>query len=566
MPDNYPPPAPVPLDGVRPIPIRNISGQTIPAFGVCRIVGAVSDGNRVIYTVTQPSESGQTEGVVFNSDQPLTTTQTDGIASIELPAVALCEHVAGGSGSGSGGGAGTSGINPGDSLGTVANSWKLRKGNTGYLVRAVVVADGIQGDYAQVSPGRDWTAWLTCTGLSSFSGRFPAIRRIQVGQSDNWPSAESVWLDPVRVNGTLWTPVVGDTYFGRRSVDQLLGQDVYGVRDCCGRPGCNVCTDASPTALCVKFSCPGCPALDGFTQTIYGANWTFSGYTPIGQLTLTCSGGSFLPIASACASTYPVLIVGIGDGREGEYDPCKAPWLWSFPAGVSPCRSHGVFNSGTNCWSDGVCFVGNTYTPYADCVTGLTYSSGGPGAGPTTCLPLTITYTGTLGSGIGGGSCAGQAMTITFTSNLASCPTGSGSGSGSGSGGGGFITACCPSTPIPATLYAHFTQTGGTACGLNGASVALSHGYSGEGIDQWTNLAWSAGGASGAFAIACNGGTFSSYSFSYGSCSTGAGITMGAPTLDSCSPFHLTFTGVVFGGGCSACAGATFTITVTDTP
>lgn len=104
-------------------PFKNDSGEAVPAWAALRIVGI--DGNKVLYTCRKPNADGIAD-VVFNGPAEV-PEGGHGLCTRDFPAFVLYD--------------------PADGLpaagqvwGTKANSWKLRKGQSGFIIHGGAVA------------------------------------------------------------------------------------------------------------------------------------------------------------------------------------------------------------------------------------------------------------------------------------------------------------------------------------------------------------------------------------------------------------------------------------------
>jgi hypothetical protein len=129
-----------PIDGVRRIPVRNASGEDIPACAAVRVTGYNPDDD--VFTVGKPTEDSQTVGIAFNGPVKLLAASgaTDGWATVELPAVALCYA-----------GDGTPAAD--QTWGTSANQWYLRKNNSGFVCKGDAATGPDGSHYAQFVAG-----------------------------------------------------------------------------------------------------------------------------------------------------------------------------------------------------------------------------------------------------------------------------------------------------------------------------------------------------------------------------------------------------------------------------
>ena len=111
--------------GIRFLPVRNDSGETIPACAAMRISGLDTDG---VFLVDKPNSTGQTTGIAFNgtTEIPATVTDDRGVASdgegtafVEFPVLALGDETDA-----------TPAFD--DEWGVSSGSWKLVKPGTGF--------------------------------------------------------------------------------------------------------------------------------------------------------------------------------------------------------------------------------------------------------------------------------------------------------------------------------------------------------------------------------------------------------------------------------------------------
>jgi hypothetical protein len=125
---------------------------------------------------------------------------------------------------------------------------------------------------------------------------------------------------------------------------------------------------------------------------------------------------------------------------------------------------------------------------------------------------------------------------------------------GSGGGGGGNL-GCCPGVTMPATLFGTFANGTGNAACLNGISVQLTEGQSGN-VTAWIGSTGAAQATCGSGAtilgmvLTCSNGT---WTVSMGC--EGQNFPVGSNPTGTCNPVHLTFAGLpVDSTGC--CTGS----------
>jgi hypothetical protein len=384
--------------------------------------------------------------------RPVTGDTTQLISDGSGPARILWVQPASGSGAGSGSGSG-SGASPA--------TW------------AIVELGG--------GPLQDETAELTCLSVTPVLGRYPAVRRIQVGMPAAWPFAEQCYIVPIN----NFVPAVGETYPGRRNVDQFAGRDVWAVRDCCSGVGsgsgsgvpspgcCGFCLGGTNYGqnLCATFSAPGLPCLDGLQYTMqFNPNDPFSLYWGFGVNNL-----------------------------------CNVPGY--------------AFSMWVRCLNCGGLDVSSQFVLGIFDNQGLWGGSGALTGSPTTasCSPFSLVYSLTF-----------QGHPVTLTVGAGNCSGGSGSGGG---GGGGPGSPCCPAG-LPTALVAHVAITTGSDP-IDGHAIPIAYDPSGP---WWVGTVTVAGNTY-SVVFQCSGGQLSITFYA----PDGQG---GALAVNDCNTPQFSFTGV----------------------
>ena len=178
----------------------------------------------------------------------------------------------------------------------------LHKDSTGTGVKWCVVMLGGQGK-------RDETAAVTITSSSPTLSRYPAVRRIQTGLPDEWPTAEVVWVYNMHPSGTL---AAGMHLIARYNTDQFLGADQLAVRECCTIEPCEC---DIPALMCLTFGEEaGC--LAGTVVIVRnGVSDPFDACGGRHRFTLTCSGTTWGGLF-ATSTAYRVITIGCCPGDE----------------------------------------------------------------------------------------------------------------------------------------------------------------------------------------------------------------------------------------------------------
>lgn len=125
------------IDRINWYTVRNTESESVPPFGVMLIAGSDTDGT---LTITRPSADSQTQGILFNGAFGIPAGQKG--QGYQATVMAGAYDTADGAPA------------VGNSYGTLASDWRLRKSNTGFTTvstgdsGAVLVVQS-QGDYVQ---------------------------------------------------------------------------------------------------------------------------------------------------------------------------------------------------------------------------------------------------------------------------------------------------------------------------------------------------------------------------------------------------------------------------------